>query len=270
MGDLNLLEATRAVFASGLASNEKLVALALLNHWSKSRETFPGVGRLVLWTSLSRRSVLRSVQLLEALGALKVERKAGLANRYNLAPLSALTSATQAPVPEGHQCHTGNGPVPQGHGSGATQALDQCHTGTRSDPGSDPSKRSRKGSMPSDESEVFAYWASTLWSKISKREPKPTDGRMKPIRARLSNGYSVSDLKVVIDKVALSAWHLGENDRGRPYIEPKTILRNEETVDTWLAQKRPQGPRRLPVQQGASETEVQSWGQEGARALGIE
>lgn len=119
---MNLLDATRAIFASSLPPNDKLVALALLNHWSRARDTFPGVGRLVAWTSLSRRSVLRSIGHLETTGAVKVDRKAGLANRYDLTPLEALTSATGAPVPDGHQCqsdtpqcHRGTGPVPHRH-----------------------------------------------------------------------------------------------------------------------------------------------------------
>ena len=145
---LNLLESTRAIFASGLSANDKLVALALLNHWSRARDTFPGVDRLVVWTSLSRRSVLRSIRNLETTGAVKVERKVGLANRYDLTPLEALTSATGAPVPEGHQCQTDTPPVPEGHGSSATQAPDQCHTGTRSDPVSDPTSSPGKGSKP--------------------------------------------------------------------------------------------------------------------------
>ncbi len=119
---MNLLDATRAIFASSLPPNDKLVALALLNHWSRARDTFPGVGRLVAWTSLSRRSVLRSIGHLETTGAVKVDRKAGLANRYDLTPLEALTSATGAPVPDGHQCQSDTPPVPQGHGTSATQA----------------------------------------------------------------------------------------------------------------------------------------------------
>ena len=119
---MNLLEATRAVFASALPAQEKLVALALLNHWSRARDTFPGVDRLVSWTSLSRRSVLRSIGNLEAAGVVKVERKAGLANRYDLTPLATLTSATQAPVPDSHPCPPGTRPVPHRHPTSATQA----------------------------------------------------------------------------------------------------------------------------------------------------
>ena len=121
-GDFNLLEAVRAVFASDMTPFEKLVALALLNHWSRNRDTFPSAERLAKWTSLGRRSVLRAITALEAKGAIAVARSPGRANRYELGPLMALTSAPQAPVPTGHQCPIGTQPVPIGHPTSAPQA----------------------------------------------------------------------------------------------------------------------------------------------------
>jgi hypothetical protein len=47
----------------------------------------------------------------------------------------------------------------------------------------------------------------------------------------------VGDLKRAIDSVSQSKWHLGDNDAGRAYIEPKTILKNRETVDEWLSKR---------------------------------
>jgi Helix-turn-helix domain len=136
-GDFNLLEAQRAVFMSDLTSVEKLVALALLNHWSRARETFPSVDRLAKWTSLGRRTVIRSLGTLEAKRAIAVTRSHGRANRYELGPLMNVTSATVAPVPEGHQCQAGTPPVPEGHPTSATVAPEVIQ-------GSDPKKGSKK------------------------------------------------------------------------------------------------------------------------------
>lgn len=135
VSDFNLLDAVRAVFASDLGSLEKLVALALLNHWSKNRETFPSVDRLARWTSLSRRSVIRALASLETKGAIAVARSQGRANRYELGSLMSVTSAPQAPVPIGHQCPSDTPPVPIGHPTSAPQAPEVIH-------GRDPSKRS--------------------------------------------------------------------------------------------------------------------------------
>jgi Helix-turn-helix domain len=120
--DFNLLGAQRAVFGSGLAPLEKLVALALLDHWSRRRDTFPSAERLAKWTSLCRRSVLRSLAALEAKGAIAVTRSHGRANRYELGPLMAVTSAPQSPVPVSHQCPTVTTPVTDSHPTSAPQS----------------------------------------------------------------------------------------------------------------------------------------------------
>jgi len=136
-GDFNLLEAVRAVFASELSSTEKLVALALLNHWSRDRETFPSTKRLAKWTSLCTRSVLRSVAALEARGAIAVTRSNGRANRYSLGALMSVTSDSESPVTDSHPCPTVTGPVTLSHSTSDTESHEVIQ-------GRDPSKGSRK------------------------------------------------------------------------------------------------------------------------------
>lgn len=135
-GDLNLLEAQRAVFMSDLTASEKLVALALLNHWSRGSDTFPSVERLATWTSLGRRTVLRVLAQLEERNAITVSRSLGRANRYELGRLMSVTSATTTPVPPRHQCHGGTPPVPLDHPTSAMVAPEVIQ-------GSDPVKRSK-------------------------------------------------------------------------------------------------------------------------------
>lgn len=107
---MNLLKAQRRVFASKLGAHEKLVALALLDHWSAQEPfPFPSVGRLERWTGLSRSSVLRGIRGLRDAGAVRtVDGGTGKSNRYDLAGLSRL------PVSEGHRCQGDTGTrVPQ-------------------------------------------------------------------------------------------------------------------------------------------------------------
>jgi hypothetical protein len=119
--DLDLLGAQRAVFLSALSAEQKLLALALLGHWSKTRETFPGLARLAAWTSCSRRTVIRSLLALESAGHIGVARERGRPNHYDLSPLMSL------PVSEGHQCQpvtsAHESPVPGSHPTSATGAL---------------------------------------------------------------------------------------------------------------------------------------------------
>ena len=142
-GEFNLLQAQRAVFACGLNSLEKLMALALLDHWSRSAETFPSVDRLAKWTSLCRRSVLRSLAALEAKGAVCVARSHGRANRYDLRLLMAVaTNVPRAPVPHGHQCPTGTSLVTDSLSTSASLAPE----GTQErNPMKEPNRKARAG-----------------------------------------------------------------------------------------------------------------------------
>ncbi len=93
-----------------------------------------------------------------------------------------------------------------------------------------------------EEHAVFDHWLAVLGNPIlrPKRKLQATKSRLAPIRARLRDGYTVAELCTAIDAVARSGFHRGDNEDGAPYIEPKTIFRNEEKVDGWLAAKPPQ------------------------------
>ena len=59
VAEFNLRETRRAVFRSRLRPNERLLVLAILDHWSKRKPVpFPGIARLVRWTGLSRQTVV--------------------------------------------------------------------------------------------------------------------------------------------------------------------------------------------------------------------
>ena len=108
---------------------------------------------------------------------------------------------------------------------------------------------------------VFEAWSSKVWRKVHKRgEPRRTEKRMKPIRARLRDGFTVEQLVAVFEKAALSDYHLAGG-----YIEPETLLRNREKVEWWLVRD---PARRVTVQRGVvDEAEAESWGRAGAEAL---
>jgi hypothetical protein len=116
-GGFGLLQAQRAVFRSSIRAPEKLIALALLDHWSRGTETFPSVQRLASWTSLDRTAVMRALQGLEQRGAIIVTRRKGAPNRYELGQLSLLPVAesdrsTSNPVAESDGAGTDVGPAP--------------------------------------------------------------------------------------------------------------------------------------------------------------
>jgi hypothetical protein len=112
-GAFDLLQAQRAVFRSSIRAPEKLVALALLDHWSRGTETFPSVQRLAAWSSLDRTAVMRALQGLERQGAIVVKRQKGVPNRYALGQLSLLPVAESDRSPAA----SGTEPVAESDGS---------------------------------------------------------------------------------------------------------------------------------------------------------
>ncbi len=96
--------------AAGLSWSERLTLIALKHFASEGGQGVrPGVERLRTMTGLGRRTVIRSIQSMEASGVLRVTRKSG-----------SRTSATVAPVSEWAIT------------TSAREAPDQCHSGTRS------------------------------------------------------------------------------------------------------------------------------------------
>lgn len=97
-----ILQYQRRVFASNLRAPARLVALAVLDHWSPTRPMWPSVPRLATLTGLSERSVKTALAELEGAHALSVSRGRGRRNEYTLGPMltqdGPCSSAADAPV----------------------------------------------------------------------------------------------------------------------------------------------------------------------------
>src|SRR5262245_60512692 len=79
----DLLDAQRAVFASSLSAHEKLVAMALLAHWSaKSPAPFPSIRRLAKMASLCERTTRKAVRALELAGAITANHRPGRSKQF--------------------------------------------------------------------------------------------------------------------------------------------------------------------------------------------
>jgi len=74
------------------------------------------------------------------------------------------------------------------------------------------------------------------WSQVMKRPKAKYDlKRKKRIQARLSEGFTVEDLKQVPYGAAKSAWHMGENPTNTKYDDIDTIYRDATQVEKFLA-----------------------------------
>src|SRR5690606_11049498 len=145
----NLLGAQKRVFASNLRPPARLVALALLSHWSEeSPEVFPSIPTLQRETGLGRTAVVAAIGKLQDAKAVRIHCKrpmrkvngrlevipnAKLTNHYDLSGLMNLpgreanqfatsTGSGGAPVREGTPTRSRNGGLP-GRGAASKEPM---------------------------------------------------------------------------------------------------------------------------------------------------
>jgi hypothetical protein len=86
----DLLGMQRAVWRSNRSTTEKIVLLAIIDHYSDSSpEPWPSVPTLAACASLGRTAVLDALASLERDGVIAVRRVAGRPNRYDLSHVQA-------------------------------------------------------------------------------------------------------------------------------------------------------------------------------------
>ena len=96
-------------------------------------------------------------------------------------------------------------------------------------PAKSPSEKLEDALDDSTELQVWEHWRTKLNHPKARLDPK----RRNLIARRLQD-YSVLELQQAIDGCAKSAWHQGENDRGRRYDAIELILRDAEHVERFL------------------------------------
>ena len=80
---------------------------------------------------------------------------------------------------------------------------------------------------------VFGHWVFMLGKNPARCAMGPT--RRKVIDAALGL-YDEDTLLLAIEGCAASAWHAGENDRGRAFNDIELILRNEAHIERFAAE----------------------------------
>lgn len=84
---------------------------------------------------------------------------------------------------------------------------------------------------PSGETaDVFSYWQQKMNHPQAKLDAK----RLKAIKARLGDGYTVGDLCEAIDGCLLSPHHMGQNNTRTVYDDIELICRDGPRVDKFI------------------------------------
>lgn len=85
--------------------------------------------------------------------------------------------------------------------------------------------------------EVFTYWQTTLgYQDRQLTNTSKTDRRPK-INARFEDGFTVEQLKAVVDYAKQDPFLQGDNDRHRRYDDIENLFRNKRRVEQYLARK---------------------------------
>ena len=86
---------------------------------------------------------------------------------------------------------------------------------------------------------VFEHWKTQLNHPRARLDDK----RKKLIGRALDNGYSVDDLRTVVDGCRLSQFHMGDNDRGKKYDSIGLLFRDSDHIDQFMGYvEQPQPP----------------------------
>lgn len=78
---------------------------------------------------------------------------------------------------------------------------------------------------------VFAHW---VWMMGKNPLRARLDITRRGVLAKALALYDEETLMLAIDGCAGSAWHAGENDRGRPFNDIELILRNAQHVERFV------------------------------------
>jgi hypothetical protein len=259
----DLLGMHRAVMRSTRSTTEKMVLLAIIDHWSEaSPEPWPSVPTLSRLCSLGRTAVLDALAGLERDGVIAVRRVAGRPNRYDLSRLVAVLAAPTAAVREADPSGPRTSPAGGRHQSvwrtGPVRLADP------KDPKKEPTKeatvvRAREAGVAERAKLVLADarraqrlrpqdWAETR--RIAEAYGRATgnvrplsemqrDSGLRAILVLFAAGYSVADVEWVAVNVPTQAWWRGgERVRGLGSLSVEVVARA-------LAER--DGPRRLVV-----------------------
>lgn len=81
---------------------------------------------------------------------------------------------------------------------------------------------------------IFDYWVETVRTSSKGLKPRLDSKRENRIVQALKL-YTPEELKLAIDGVLKSDFHMGNNNRGKKYDDIELILRNAENIEKFAA-----------------------------------
>ena len=200
---------------ASLTSNQKYVLISVCRHASPKPdfECWPSLKRLSSMTSLSERTVQRSINfLIDNNYISKTPRYDGARQTSNLYQINM---KNWAGLNEIHGCHTDAPRQGVAH-EGATKSSPRV-TGCRTN--------NTNELLKNNINVVWDYFVQKIGSTA-----KFDDSRKRMIAARLKT-FTVDELKIAVDGLASSKYHAGDNESGKTYQTPGHVFRSTDQVD---------------------------------------
>lgn len=76
---------------------------------------------------------------------------------------------------------------------------------------------------------VMEAWIQALGK--NPKQVRMSQDKKSAVAARLNEGYTLAELILAVQGVALSSWHMGDNDRGTAYNDMVFVLRSGKNVE---------------------------------------
>lgn len=89
--------------------------------------------------------------------------------------------------------------------------------------------RRQASSQADDVQTVFEYW-----KQVMSHPRSGLDKKRRRVIAEALKLYSVEDLKKAVDGCRASPFHMGDNDRNRPFNKVELIFRDADKIDTFI------------------------------------
>jgi hypothetical protein len=111
----------------------------------------------------------------------------------------------------------------------------------------DKKEEEKKNTSSPEILRVFSYWQTRLGHQSAKLTPE----RIRFIKGRLKDGYSLEELESAIDGCKNSPYHMGQNDHGKVYDGIDLIFRNGSKVEQFIGYNKTI-PKARPFDPGAT------------------
>lgn len=219
-----------------LPTNQKMVLLMLANRTNQDTgQCNPSHKRLSNDCGMSISTLKRCIKQLEKGGFLSIiSKKNGDVNLPNQYKLNMNGVGSHRAHPSSHR--------PEGVGSHRPTKQEDLNQEVNNQEYNHKNKQNAQAHTSLDHNKVFEHWQNVH----GKQQAKLIKNRLSKINARFKEGYTVDQLKLAIDGCKLSGFHMGENDKGTPYNDLTTILRDGAQVEKFigLVENPPKQPAR--------------------------